>query len=166
MVTTVGSATTPYADSPGFKYNPSTGNLTIPNYFKGTATTALYADLAENYLADDIYPSGTVLIFGGIAEVTKSNSDMSTRVAGVVSTNPAYLMNAEVEGGGRVATVALQGRVPAMVEGNINKGDMLVSTSNGTARAESSPAVGSVIGKSLEDFTGDFGIIEIAVGRD
>ncbi len=45
---------------------------------------------------------------------------MSTRVAGVVSTNPAYLMNAEVEGGGRVATVALQGRVRAIVEGNIN----------------------------------------------
>ena len=36
---------------------------------------------------------------------------------------------------------------------------------NGCARAESEPPVGSVIGKALENFNGDFGVIEVVIGR-
>ena len=80
-------------------------------------TTARYADLAENYLADAEYEVGTVLIFGGDKEVTVTTAMKDdTRVAGVVSENPGYLMNSKLEGE-NVTAVALQGRVPVKVVG-------------------------------------------------
>jgi len=132
-------------------------------FFQGEATSAQYADLAEKYVADSDYEPGTVLEFGGSEEVSLA-SEGSTKVAGVVSTNPAYLMNSECEGK-FVAVVALQGRVPCKVVGPVSKGDMLVSAGGGYAKAEKTPAIGSVIGKSLVDFSGENGVIEIAVGR-
>jgi hypothetical protein len=89
---------------------------------------------------------------------------MSTKVAGVVTTAPAYVMNSEIDCEFPVS-VALQGRVPCMVVGEIKKGDIMVSAGNGKAMACSQPSLGSIIGKSLEDFSGIAGIIEIAVGR-
>lgn len=131
--------------------------------FIGTATTAQYADLAENYLADTQYEYGTVLEFGGKFEVTLA-STATTKVAGIVSQNPAHLMNADCRGE-FVVPLALQGRVPCKVLGPVSKGDMMVSAGNGFARAEESPKIGSVIGKALEDFNGDSGTIEVVVGR-
>jgi len=131
--------------------------------FSGVSTTAKYADLAEKYSADADYEPGTVLHFGGDAEVTLCDADMSSRVAGVVTTAPAHLMNSALEG--VTASIALQGRVPCRVVGPVSKGDMMVSAGNGAARAEANPKMGSVIGKSLENFTGETGIIEVAVGR-
>ena len=130
------------------------------------ATTALYADLAENYVGDADYAPGTVVDFGGTQEVTISTVDSSKRVAGVVSTNPAHLMNAGVVGE-HVVTVALIGRVPVSVTGTVRKGDLMVSAGDGTARAVTiaSPKVGTIIGKSLEDFDGDKGTIEIVIGK-
>jgi hypothetical protein len=133
------------------------------NLFRGTATTARYADLAENYLGDVKYAAGTVVMFGGDAEVTLA-TDGTRRVAGVVSTNPAHLMNEGLQGE-TVAAIALQGRVPCKVTGKIRKGDMLVAAGNGHARAEEDPKMGQVIGKALEDFDGDSGVIEVVVGR-
>ena len=131
--------------------------------FNGTATKAQYADLAENYLADASYEPGTVVEFGGSAEVTLAE-DSTRRVAGVVSTNPAHLMNSQLTGD-TVVAVALTGRVPCKVRGSIRKGDMMVSGGDGYARPEQSPLLGSIIGKALEDFNGVSGIIEIVVGR-
>ena len=128
------------------------------------ATTAQYADLAENYSADAEYAPGTVLIFGGNSEVTISNTDMNKRVVGVVSTNPAYLMNSHMEAE-HVVSVALTGRAPCRVVGTVRKGDMMVATLNGCARAEENPVLGSVIGKAVQDFDGAEGVIEILVGR-
>jgi len=128
------------------------------------ATTARYADLAERYTADSDYDPGTVLIFDGALEVTVSNQDASPKVAGVVSTDPAYLMNSDLQGTLTVA-LALTGRVPTKVVGPVHKGDMMVSTADGRARAESNPAMGTVIGKALEDFDGTEGTIEVVVGR-
>jgi hypothetical protein len=125
------------------------------------ATSAEYADIAEIYASDADYAPGTVLIFGGSAEVTISNEDASPRVAGVVSTNPAHLMNSNADG----VAVALTGRVPTHVVGQVRKGDMMVATKDGQARAEASPAMGTVIGKALEDFDGTHGTIEVVVGR-
>jgi hypothetical protein len=128
------------------------------------ATSAQYADLAEKYTADAEYASGTVLSFGGAQEVTVTLTDADHRVAGVVSTNPATIMNAGLVSE-HVATVALTGRVPCSVTGTVRKGDSMVSAGNGVARAEANPAISTVIGKSLEDFDGDSGMIEIVVGR-
>ena len=132
--------------------------------FSGVSTTAKYADLAENYTADQAIEPATVVCFGGSAEVTVCNHDADRRVAGVVSTNPAHLMNADCVGE-HVVAIALQGRVPCRVVGTVRKGDMMVSAGNGAARAEAEPKLGSVIGKALENFDGESGIIEVLVGR-
>jgi hypothetical protein len=131
--------------------------------FDGTATAAQYADLAENYLADADYNSGTVLEFGGKFEITLAE-DETCRVAGIVSSNPAHLMNSGLQGD-HVVALALQGRVPCKVRGKIRKGDMLVSGGNGYARPTHDPKIGTIVGKALEDFDGSDGVIEVVVGR-
>jgi len=128
------------------------------------ATSAQYADLAEMYEADAIYEPGTVLCFGGTKEVTLCGQADSTRVSGVVSTNPSYLMNSG-QTGDCVVAVALTGRVPCRVTGTVRKGDLMVSTGDGRARANNAAAVGTVIGKALADFDGADGVIEVVVGR-
>lgn len=138
-------------------------NNVYGNVFQGLATSAQYADLAEKYVADADYEPGTVLEFGGDHEVTIAQLE-TTRLAGVVSTNPAYLMNSECSGSFTVA-IALQGRVPCKVIGPVKKGDMLISAGNGRAKVADNPKLGSVIGKSLENFNGNSGVIEVAVGR-
>ena len=120
--------------------------------------------MAEKYTADAEYTPGTVLSFGGSQEVTLSLIDADHRVAGVVSTNSAYIMNAGLTSE-HVATVALTGRVPCSVTGTVRKGDSMVSAGNGAARAEANPAVSTVIGKALENFDGESGVIEVVVGR-
>ena len=136
-----------------------TGNWTLTS---GSRMQATYADLAEYYEADDIYEPGTVLMFGGEKEVTLAD-DGTSKVAGVVSTNPAYVMNSTCPG--LLTAVALQGRVPCKVRGKISKGDMLISGGSGFARPNQFPSMGTVIGKALQDFDGYEGVIEVAVGR-
>jgi len=144
------------------------GNIgTATSYFNtvfAKATSAQYADLAEMYEADAEYEPGTVLCFGGAKEVTLCGQEDSTRVAGVVSTNPSYLMNSG-QTGEHVAAVALTGRVPCRVTGTIRKGDLIVSTGDGRGRVNNAAAVGTVIGKALADFDGADGMIEVVVGR-
>lgn len=143
--------------------NTTQGNLT-GNWVltAGSRLQATYADLAEYYEADQHYEPGTVLEFGGEKEVTLAE-DGTSKVAGVVSTDPAYAMNMKCPG--LAVALALQGRVPTKVRGTIRKGDMMVSGGNGFARPSSAPKMGTVIGKALENFDGIEGVIEIAVGR-
>jgi hypothetical protein len=129
------------------------------------ATTAQYADLAEVYTSDQQYPGGTVVVFGGESEVTQSHSPHDTRIAGVVSTNPAYLMNHNETG----VPVALQGRVPCRVLGPVSKGDRVVASHIPGVAQALDPAQyqpGCIIGKALQaiDST-DISIIEVVVGR-
>jgi hypothetical protein len=138
-----------------------TGNWSLS---AGSRLNATYADLAEKYVSDAEYAPGTVLVFGGEQEVTLSNTFNSTRVAGVVTTNPAYTMNNECVGE-HVVNIALQGRVPVLVTGNVAKGDLMVTGESGRAVANNEARAGTIIGKSLENFTGTFGMIEVAVGR-
>jgi hypothetical protein len=166
-------------------FNFTSGNISVSNLFNSgangvgnignatttfntvfaKATTAQYADLAENYLADAVYPPGTVVVFGGDKEITVSNVDHDPRIAGVVSTDPAYLMNSGQQNG---TPVALAGRVPCRVQGPVNKGDRLVNVAPGIA-GKFDPAkaeLGCVVGKSLADLLEDqVATIEIAVGR-
>jgi len=149
----IGSATKKYKD-------------VYATLFRGTATESYYADLAENYVADAEYAPGTVLIFGGTNEVTQSTTHGTHRVAGVVSTNPAHLMNSHCTGDNVVA-LALQGRVPCKVIGKVAKGDMLVASNiPGYAIVDNNPKVGSVIGKALENkLDGERGVVEVVVGK-
>ena len=144
--------------------NITTSANVIGNYFEGTATSALYADLAEVYSADADYEPGTVVKIGGSAEVTQTTSFNDPEVFGVVSTNPAYLMNAEAEG----VAVALTGRVPVKVEGRIKKGERLVSGSKpGFAKAlmKNDYDMRCIIGRALEDKdTFDDDVVEAVIG--
>ena len=145
------------------------GNATITSYanlrvatLTGTATAAQYADLAERYHSGAPIEAGMVVLFGGENEIEASNEEASTRVAGVVSTAPAFMMNKDAGDDSSHPYVALAGRVPCKVTGEIKKGDMLVSAANGHAKA-SAFVGGAMIGKALEDFNGESGTIEIAV---
>jgi hypothetical protein len=160
-VTTGGSVTTTNLTSgANITAGTITGNWSLS---AGSKLNATYADLAECYTADADYGPGTVLEFGGTKEVTLA-SDATNRVAGVVSTNPAYVMNSLCPGV-FVSAIALQGRAPCKVRGIIHKGDMLISGGDGFARTTNTPLMGTIIGKSLEDFNGTSGVIEVAVGR-
>jgi hypothetical protein len=163
-------AVTPFADSDvvdGFSYIPTTGTVTA-TVFSGTATQARYADLAERYLADSSYEPGTVIEFGGINEVTISQGSHTTRVAGAVSTAPAYEMNTNLEGEFVIA-IALTGRVPCQVVGTIYKGDLLVASDIpgvATVLDINLYQPGCVLGKALEDYDSDtVGIITVVVGK-
>jgi hypothetical protein len=140
----------------------TTGNITAANI------NSANADLAEMYVADSNYPPGTVVEFGGDYEITATTQSHSTRVAGIVSTAPSYLMNSS-QSGNNVLPVALVGRVPCWVTGTIAKGDRLVASDiPGTAQRldpdRYEPAC--IIGKALETYNSDqIGTIEVAVGR-
>jgi hypothetical protein len=135
------------------------------NNIYGVSVQAKYADLAEHYAADADYPAGTVVVFGGEKEITISTQSHDTAVAGIISTNPAYLMNAAIAG----LPVALQGRVPCRVQGPVSKGDVLVtSTTPGVAqRIDNTKFLpGCVVGKALESInTNNIQTIEVVVGR-
>jgi hypothetical protein len=154
---------------PGPGLVSGTANIGSPtttyNTIFAKATSSQYADLAENYLSDEIYAPGTVVIIGGNKEITISKLDHDTRVAGVISTNPAYLMNSENSG----LPVALTGRVPCQVQGPICKGDLVVASAiPGVARQIDLTLYtpGCVLGKSLETINNaTIQNIEILMGR-
>ena len=126
--------------------------------FNGTATTAQYADLAENYSPDAVYSEGTVLMFGGTMEVTEATAE-TTAIAGIVSTNPAFLMNEGLNG----VSVALRGRVPCKVFGPISKGDLMVAGVGGCAVADNNANPNAVLGRALADHEDGYGFIEVVV---
>ena len=146
--------------------NTNRYNTIWATVFNGQATEALYADLAENYLGDADYEPGTVVVFGGDAEVTVCSAKGQTSVAGVITTNPAHLMNSALEGD-NVVGLALQGRVPCKVIGTVKKGDMLVTSAvPGYAIVNNSPGVGEVLGKAVGTKDDDgHGVVEVVVGR-
>ena len=129
------------------------------------AMQAQYADLAETYSSDRQYVPGTVVVFGGSKEVTISTQSHDPAIAGVVSTNPAYHMNASAIG----IPIALQGRVPTRVKGPVAKGDRLVASDIKGVAIKLDKTLyepGCIIGKALEDITDDrVHTIEVVVGR-
>ena len=134
--------------------------------FKGTATSAQYADLAEKYVSDKEYEVGTVCVFGGSEEVTQSTKQNCPSIAGVVSTDPAFLMNEGLEGG---IVLALRGRVPVKVTGPVRKGDVLIC-SNTPGHAEAAPFKGyhvtgpSMIGVAIsEHLSSGTGVVEAQI---
>ena len=135
------------------------------NNIYGTAIHAAYADLAENYTADAEYAPGTVVVFGGDEEITVTTTSHDTRVAGVISTDPAYLMNGATVG----LPVAMTGRVPCQVQGPVSKGQVLVTSATaGVAEAIDNTRFlpGCIVGKALGAInTNSIETIEVVVGR-
>ena len=147
--------------------SPTFAAVTATN-FNGTATYAKYADLAERYAADAPYAEGTVVVFGGEAEVTASTSFAQRSVAGVVSLRPAVAMNAEAGNNETHPFIALQGRVPVKVTGDVKKGDILVASDvAGTATAwtndDADPRMTAYVGIAISDAVDGF--VEVKVGK-
>ena len=163
-----------------FTYNPSTQVLSgVRGLSTGAATTtgtitgrwslatdsrleATYADLAEIYETDREYPVGTIVMFGGDKEVTESTGKANTRVAGVISNDPAFLMNNASKG----QPIALKGRVPVMIQGRCEPGDFIVTSDvPGIGQASNKYIAGAVIGKAIKAKTNaNIAHHEIAVG--
>jgi hypothetical protein len=148
------------------------GNVTISSYanmrcdtLTGTATVAQYSDLAERYESDQMYTAGTVVCFGGNAEITQSTELYDSKVAGVISTNPAHLMNAQAGTNETHPAVALTGRVPCKVMGTVRKGDLMVTSAQpGVAMSADERVPGTIIGKAIQNYTDSgIGVIEILV---
>ena len=175
----------------GIQYNPSTNTLTTSVFsgttgsvsgtwtagtlsdgtasiasgvFSGVAVSARYADLAEKYEADAEYEPGTVVKIGGEKEITMTTSHADTEVFGVISTDPAYIMNNDIDG----LPVALQGRVPVKVIGKVRKGERLTTSDvPGVAWgvADEEVPLQAIIGRALENKDdGDQGVVEAVIG--
>lgn len=132
----------------------------------GNQINANYADVAERFAADEIYEAGTVVELGGSAEITKSNTELSDSVFGVISTKAAYLMNSRAGDDLTHPPVAMTGRVPVQVTGVIRKGDRLVSAGGGMARAaqQGEATAFNVIGRALvEKLDSGVGTVEAIV---
>jgi len=137
----------------------SSGDI-FANLFQGTATSARYADLAEKYSGPEDLVPGDVVCFGGDLEVMACEDDSHHAVAGVISTDPAYMMNSEAHG----HYVALCGRVPCKVTGPVAKGDLMVSSSvKGHAKADNNAVAGRIIGKAIGSSEGGEAVIEVLV---
>jgi len=136
------------------------------NTVHAKATSAQYADMAERFHADAEYAPGTIVELGGVNEITLCIEELSAKVFGVVSTQPAYLMNGNAGSNETHPPIAMSGRVPVNVMGFVTKGDRLVSAGNGTARAANLDEITSfnVIGRALESKTDEgIGSIEAIV---
>ena len=123
------------------------------NTIFATATTALYADVAERFASDEVYTPGTVVELGGSAEITMVRTDASNNVFGVISTRPAFTMNGGAGENDTHPPVAMTGRVPVRVTGAVRKGDRLISAGNGIARSARPEEANAfnVIGRALVD---------------
>jgi len=172
MVATTTGIVVSGIDTPSIAHTGSNavGNIgSSSSYFNrlfATATTALYADVAERFAADEELAPGTVVELGGTAEITRSQQDLSENVFGVISTRAAYLMNGGAGEDDTHPPVAMTGRVPVQVVGVVRKGDRLVSAGNGVARAAQpgEATAFNVIGRALVDkLTSEPGTIEAIV---
>jgi hypothetical protein len=135
------------------------------NTIYGHTVEATFADLAERYAADAPYEPGTVLVFGGEAEITTTTMLASTKVVGIVSTDPALKMNSAAGNSDTHPYIALKGRVPCKVIGEINRGDLLVTSDKAgyAKRSLGVPMIGTVIGKAIGNNESGEGIIEVFV---
>lgn len=137
--------------------------------FLGQASSALYADVAERYQSDVTLESGTVVCLGGVAEVTASNTPGSEDVFGVVSTNPAYLLNSAAGSDATHPAIAMSGRVPCKVVGPVKKGQRLMASSLLGCACAYDPQFGilSILGRSLVDKTSTgIDTVEIVIGKN
>ena len=165
-----GGAWTAFKRADSDESNPGSSALVDirANVIHALATSAQYADIAERFAADAPITPGAVVMLGGSEEITETAEDLSDRVFGVISTQPAYMMNNGAGNNDSHPFVAMTGRTPVRVTGEVRKGDRLVSSSiRGTARAASADEAINpfhVIGRALEDkFDDAIGLVNCVV---
>ena len=114
--------------------------------YVGTATSARWADLAERYTADEIYEPGTLMGINldGDSEITIWREGLP--MVGVISTKPGYRMNdmgLDPENRSKKARmnpfIALKGRIPAFVTGDVKKGMWLIPDPDSEGKAKGVP---------------------------
>lgn len=143
------------------------------NYFYGTSIQTEYADIAERYEADDIYSYGTIVKIGGEKEITTTVKKYDTKVFGVISKNPAFIMNNDAGDLETHPPVVLAGRSPVKVIGKIEKGDFIITSDI--------PGVGisyeqsgiqteinslAIVGRSLSNYDStEIGLVECFIGK-
>jgi hypothetical protein len=159
FVSTYSGSATVIESTSSFSYNATT------NVLNASATAAYYADLAERYESDKPYEVGTVLVIGGEKEVTTTNVKANTAVIGIVSKNPAYMMNSSAGNDETHPYIALKGRVFCKIVGTVKKGDLLVTSFHpGYAAAwAEGDSPNAVIGKALSGQEKGYGVIEVLV---
>jgi len=120
----------------------ATGNIAA-NLFQGTATQARYADLAEKYTTEKELPAGTAVAVCTHEGYEVEPAGTSNHCIGVVSTDPAYMMNSEADG----QYIGLKGRLPVRVKGPVNKGQVIYAWADGVCGTVATTAM---VGIALE----------------
>lgn len=136
----------------------------------GTAVAAQYADLAERYESDSNYAHGTIVKLGGTKEITATQDENDAQVIGVISENPAYLMNDGAGPNDEWLPVAMTGRVPVKIKGAVTKGQRIVTSGTpGVGKAVNDDEITSiltVIGRALTSSTDtNIKLVECIVGK-
>jgi hypothetical protein len=125
----------------------ATGNIAA-NLFQGTATQARYADLAEKYTTETELPAGTAVAVCTHGDHEVEPAGTSNDCIGVVSTDPAYMMNSEADG----QYIGLKGRLPVRVKGPVNKGQAIYAWADGVCGTVATTAM---VGIALESNSDD-----------
>lgn len=127
-------------------YRDANGNFSA-GVVTATATQARYADLAEKYTVEYDHPVGTVMMVSYSDDYEIEKCTVSGIPVGIISENPAYLMNESIEG----QAIALKGRVPVRVVGSIKKGEAVYAYHDGCASKDFNGA--ALVGIALETNT-------------
>jgi hypothetical protein len=125
----------------------SNGDITA-RYFNGTATKARYADLAEKYTTAEELAPGTAVAVCTHEEHEVEPASASSFCIGVVSTDPAVMMNSEAEG----QYIGLKGRLPVRVKGPVKKGQAVYAMADGVS---TTIATSALVGIALESNDSD-----------
>ena len=120
----------------------ATGNIAA-NLFQGVATQARYADLAEKYSTAEELAAGTAVAVCTCKDHEVEPATASNHCIGVVSTQPAIMMNSDAEG----QYIALKGRVPVRVKGAVVKGQAVYALADGVCTTLATTAL---VGIALE----------------
>lgn len=142
------SSTTTFSGANTFSGTTTfSGNTNFSKVINGTAYRALSADIAEYYNADEELAPGTLIMFGGKNEISIAQN----KVNGVVSTNPAYILN-DKKNMEYPTLIVLTGRTPVRVIGPVQKFDSIViSDIDGVAKVDNTQnSCYTIIGRALE----------------
>lgn len=100
------------------------GQTTFDKEINGTAMRARWGgDLCEMYESDSIYEPGTLVMFGGDCEITKSDGRICHAI---VTEKPGVILNGDEQFGKTMVGIALTGVVPVIIVGKVYKFDKLV----------------------------------------
>ena len=120
--------------------------------------------------AGNISSSGTLAVTGATTQtgVLNLNSVMVEAYSNVSISTNTLTLNLSTAG---IFNATLNSNITTVTLSNYPSGAgqaasfILMLTGDGTARSEADPKAGAIIGKALENFEGNEGVIEVVVGR-